>query len=131
MPSPTPKTLVRLDPAVPLLWRDGDTLQLGIDGEIRITVDAAWIEPLLARMSTGFRRGSFDVVAHAVGAPRDEARALLERLRPVLITDDPPARAAWVESIDLSDARCDYRMRDALADEGVPGAPAATPMPSA
>lgn len=120
MPPLTPPTITRLDPAVPLLWRDADTLQLGLADGIRIPVDAEWVELLLARMAAGFRRSAFDVVAHAVGAPRGEARMLLARLQPLLVDDDrsvPPA--AWVEGVDLADARCEYRMREALADEGV------------
>lgn len=120
MPPLTPKTITRLNPAFPPLWRDGDTLQFGLDGAVRVSADAPWVEPLLSRMAAGFRRGSFDVVAHAVGAPRQEARMLLARLQP-LLRDDPSApRAAWVESIDIADGRCEYRMREALADEGVP-----------
>lgn len=120
MPPLTPKTITRLDPASPLLWRDGDTLQFGVDGAIRVNAEAPWVEPLLTRMAAGFRRGSFDVVAHAAGAPREEARMLLARLQP-LLRDDPQApRAAWVESVDIADGRCEYRMREALADEGVP-----------
>ncbi len=121
MPPLTPKTLTRLDPAVPLLWRDGRTIQFGDDGDLRIDVGEPWVEPLLTRMATGFRRAGFDVVAHAVGAPRDEARMLLARLQDRLVDDPVAPRAAWVESIDIADARCEYRMREALADEGVPG----------
>ncbi len=116
----TPRTLTRLDPALPPLWRDGDTLQFGISGDLRITVGAPWVEPLLARLSAGFRRTSFDLVAHAVGAPRDEARALLSRLDGLLVDEPERRRAAWVESIDLPGGRYEHRMREALADEGVP-----------
>ncbi len=115
----TPRILTRLDPDVPLLWRDGETLQIGIEGTLRIPASAPWVELLVGRMAAGFRRGAFDVVAHAVGAPRAEARMLLTRLEPLLVDDSPPPRAAWVETIDVLDARCEYRLRDALADEGV------------
>ncbi|NKF33960.1 hypothetical protein HER21_46885, partial [Pseudomonas sp. BGM005] len=73
----TPKVLTRIDPEVPLLWRDGETLQIGIEGTLRIPASAPWVELLVGRMATGFRRGAFDVVAHSVGAPRREARLLL------------------------------------------------------
>lgn len=111
--------LTRLDPGRPLLWRDGSTLQLGDDDGIRVEVSAEWIELLLSRLRTGFRRSAFDVIAHRLGAPRDEARALLARLESVLIDDPPPPPAAWLESINLTDGRTEYRMRDALADEEV------------
>lgn len=115
----TPKTITRLDPGVPLLWRDAETLQIGIEGTLRIAASEPWVELLVGRMAAGFRRASFDVLAHSVGAPRAEARMLLARLDPLLVDDPGTSPAAWVESIDVSDARCEYRMREALADEGV------------
>jgi len=115
----TPRILTRLDPDVPLLWRDGETLQIGLEGTLRIPASAPWVELLVGRMAAGFRRGAFDVVAHSVGAPRGEARMLLARLEPLLVDDSPPPRAAWVESIDVLDARCEFRLREALSDEGV------------
>lgn len=115
----SPTTLTRLDPDVPLLWRDDTTLQLGVAGDVRITVTAAWVELLLGRMRTGFRRSAFDVIAHGVGAPRREARMLLARLGAFLVDDTPPPHAAWVESLNTTDARAAYRMREALADENV------------
>lgn len=115
----TPSILTRLNPSAPLLWRDEHTLQLGDDGDLRVDTEAAWVEPLLSRLRSGFRRGSFDVIAHAAGAPRDAARALLARLDPVLLDDVAQARPAWVESIGITDGRSEYRMRDALTDEGI------------
>ncbi len=114
------RTITRLDPAVPLLWRDGDTLQIGIEGTLRIPASAPWVEQLLARMAAGFRRAAFDVIAHSVGAPRAEARALYARIDPLLIDEITTHRAAWVDSSDVLDGRCGYRMREALLDEGVP-----------
>lgn len=113
------KTITRLDPSAPLLWRDEQTLQLGVDGSVRIEVVGVWVEALLVRMCAGFQRRGFDVIAHASGAPRDEARMLLRRLQPLLVDDPPPPPAVWVEGVNITDARCEYRMRDALADEGL------------
>ncbi len=120
MPPISPKTITRLDPAAPLLWRDEATLQLGIDGRLRIEVVGDWVEALLARMNAGFSRRAFDVVAHAAGAPRDEARALLHRVEPFLIDDRPLPPAVWVETLNMTDQRSEYRLREALADEGIP-----------
>lgn len=94
MPPLTPRILTRLDPDVPLLWRDGETLQIGLEGTLRIAASAPWVELLVGRMAAGFRRGAFDVVAHSVGAPRAEARMLLTRLEPLLVDDAPPPRSA-------------------------------------
>lgn len=116
----TPPTMTRLDPATPLLWRDGTTLQLGEDGDLRFPADAPWVERLLSRMRHPFRRSAFDVLAYAAGAPRDEARRLLARVEPLLQDDAAPARAAWTSSLGLSDERTEYRVRESLADQGVP-----------
>ncbi|TQL86697.1 hypothetical protein FB560_2361 [Microbacterium saperdae] len=112
-------TLTRLDPEVPLLWRDDSTLQFGEAGDVRVTVTAAWVELLLGRMRSGFRRSAFDVVAHGVGAPRREARMLLAQLDSFLVDDAPPPRAAWVETLNITDGRAAHRMREALTDEGI------------
>lgn len=119
MPPLSSTVLTRLDPALPLLWRDEHTLQLGADAGTQVTVDCAWVELLLSRMRTGFRRSAFDVIAHGVGAPRQEARALLARLDAILIDDPPPPAAVWVESVNITDGRTEYRMREALDDEGL------------
>lgn len=112
-------TLTRLDPDVPLLWRDDTILQLGLAGDVRVSASAAWVELLLARMRAGFRRAAFDVVAHGVGAPRQEARMLLAQLGAFLVDDAPPPQAAWVETLNITDGRAAHRMREALADEDV------------
>ncbi len=125
----TPPILTRLNPNAPLLWCDERTLQLGHDGDLRFEADAPWVELLLSRLRSYFRRGSFDVIAHAAGAPRDQARALLSRVEPLLVDEPSAPRPAWVESIGLTDGRCEYRMRESLVDEGItlvdPAQPAA------
>jgi len=113
----TPPTLTRLDPAYPLLWRDVDTVQFGMEGRVRVSLSEPWIEPLLQALRNGFRRSSFDVIAHAAGAPRDAARELLARLRPVLCTDALPLPRVFIESVNVGDSRVEARMESALADE--------------
>lgn len=115
----TPTTLTRLDPRYPLLWRDEDTVQFGIESVVRIDVVGPWVERLLSRLISGIRLSTFDVVAHGVGAPRDEARRLLSVLRPLLVEDAPPAPAFWVDAINLGGSRSQERMRQSLADEGL------------
>jgi len=115
----TPPTLTRLDPSAPLLWRDERTLQLGIDDGLRIEAEAPWVELLLSRLRSGFRRSAFDVIAHGTGAPRQEARTLLARIEHLLIDDPAATRPAWVETIGITDGRGAYRAREVLADEGI------------
>lgn len=115
----TPMTTTRLTPGLRLLWRDERTVQVGADDALRVDADEPWVEPLLSQMGSGFRRSSFDVVAHALGAPREAARALLARVEHLLVTDPPAPRTAVVVRDGVSDARTEYRMRESLEDEGV------------
>lgn len=114
----TPPTLTRIDPAYPLLWRDADTVQFGMEGKVRVAVSEPWVDRLLQALRDGFRPSSFDVIAHGVGAPRDGARDLLETLQPVLCTDAPPQPRIWIESLNMVDSRIAARTEIALIDEG-------------
>lgn len=114
----TPPTLTRLDPAYPLLWRDADTVQFGLDGVLQVPASEPWVEPLLQALRNGFRENSFDVIAHGAGAPRDAARELLATLRPVLLADAPPLPKIWIESLNVADSRIAARTEIALCDEG-------------
>ena len=116
----TPTTLTRLDPAFPLLWRDGTTLQIGDDPGIRVPASAPWVERLLSRMRRGFRRSAFDVIAHRAGAPWSEARRLLAVVEPALQDEPSPPRAARVSALGLTDTRAEGRLCETLEDEGVP-----------
>lgn len=126
MPRSSPQ-LTRVAPDLMPLWRDGETLQFGLHGTVRLHLAAPWMEPLVARLCHGVPLGSFDVIAHALGAPRAPAREMLRALRPVLRTDPLPAPPVWVESVNVADSRVGGWMRDALADLGVPEAARADP----
>lgn len=115
----TPPTLTRLDPAYPLLWRDVDTVQFGMEGVVQVSVSDPWVDRLLQSLRAGFRPSAFDVIAHGVGAPRDAARELLSTLKPVLRTDAPPPPLVWIESLNMIDSRVAARTEIALVDEGV------------
>jgi len=115
----TPPTLTRLDPAYPLLWRDVDTVQFGLEGIVRVEVSAPWVDKLLQSLRDGFRPSAFDVIAHSAGAPREAARELLSALKPVLRVDEPPLPPVWIESLNMSDSRIAARTEIALADEGL------------
>lgn len=118
MPPITPPTLTRLDPAYPLLWRDVDTVQFGMEGVVRVSVSEPWVDPLLQSLRDGFRPSAFDVIAHSAGAPRDAARELLTALKPVLRADAPPLPRIWIESLNMVDSRIAARTEIALVDEG-------------
>lgn len=115
----TPKTVTRLDPRYPLLWRDESTVQFGLEGVVHLEIAGPWVEPLLSRLSAGIRLSTFDVIAHGVGAPRQEARRMLAALRPLLVDDALPAPPFWVDGINLVDGRGQERLRQSLIDEGL------------
>lgn len=110
--------ITRIDPAYPLLWRDVDTVQFGLDARVVVPLTGAWVEPLLQSLRDGIRLNSFDVVAHAAGAPREAARGLLAALEPVLRTEPRTRPALWFESVNMADSRVAARMEATLADEG-------------
>lgn len=115
----TATTITRLDPRYPLLWRDERTVQFGLDSAVSIDVSEPWVEPLLRRLRGGIRLSTFDVIAHGVGAPREAAREVLDRLRPLLVGEQPAAPPVWVDGVNVADGRAQERMRQALADEGI------------
>lgn len=110
---------LRLNPNYPLLWRDPHTVQFGVDALATLDSSEPWVERLLHSLRTGIRRLSFDVVAHGCGAPRDEARALLAVLAPVLAEYSPELPAVWIEPSDDLPSRVALRLAEALEDEGV------------
>lgn len=115
----TSKLVTRLDPSRPMLWRDVDTVQFGLDDGMRLTVTEPWTERLLQALRNGFRPHTFDVIAHGVGAPREAARELLARLQPILRTDPPPPPRVWIESVNIADSRVGARLQIALQEEGI------------
>src|SRR5690606_17781887 len=115
----TATTITRLDPRYPMLWRDECSVQFGMDAAVSVDVSEPWVEPLLRRLRGGIRLNTFDVVAHGVGAPREAARELLARLRPLLVGEQPAAPPVWVDGVNVADGRAQERMRQALADEGI------------
>lgn len=110
---------LRLDPAHPPLWQDGELLQFGVDALVTIAVTEVWMERLIHALRAGVPRRAFDAIAHEHGAPRAEARAFLETLAPVLTPDPvlpPSVRLQAADDVDVATA---YRLGEALHDENL------------
>jgi bacteriocin biosynthesis cyclodehydratase domain-containing protein len=86
--------IYRLDPAVPLVWRTPDTIQLGIDQPMVIFpgVTGALMQVLEA-LRRGVPRSGAILLGREAGASDGEIFALLHRLRPVLLGDGEPGQA--------------------------------------
>jgi hypothetical protein len=86
--------IYRIDPAVPLVWRTPDTIQLGIDRPLVVfpgVTDA--LMQVLEALRRGVPRSGAILLGREAGASDAEMFALLRRLRPVLLGDGEPGQA--------------------------------------
>ncbi len=111
-------TTLRLDPALPVLWRDAETVQFGIDAALTLPVEGSWLPRLLHQLSRGVPARAFEVVAHGLGAPLPAARRLRTLLEPLLVAD-VPRFSARVLAAPVVGARSLLRLEEALDDAGV------------
>lgn len=121
-------TTIRLNPAHPVLWRDAETVQFGVEAVLTLPVEGAWLPRLLHQLSRGVPARAFEVVAHGCGAPLAAARHVRGLLDPLLVLDAARS-AARLLAADVVGARTVLRLEEALDEAGVdvsqdPGAPA-------
>jgi bacteriocin biosynthesis cyclodehydratase domain-containing protein len=81
---------IRLDPRLPLVWRDPQTLQIGVDRP-RAVLDGVTTkqERIIAAIAAGHGRSGTPPIAQRVGCPDHEVAELVERLRPALVSPGP------------------------------------------
>src|SRR5690606_39978915 len=85
-----------LDPALPLLWRSPDSVQLGAREPVAIVEHLTPAqERLLAALVAGVARPAYDTLAREAGAGADAA-ALLDAVTPALLRPEPPPAAIAV-----------------------------------
>jgi bacteriocin biosynthesis cyclodehydratase domain-containing protein len=102
--------ILRLDPAVPIVWRAPDVVQLGIDPVVCVFEGAAAAtERLLAALAVGTPESALPVIAETAGVGERFAAALLDAVRPALL---PEGAAA------ASEARDPRRLRIAVEGDG-------------
>ena len=86
--------VLRLDPAIPIVWRDPRTVQLGVDPVVAVipeVVDGA--ERLLAVLAAGVSESGYPMLAGTFGVTATRAAALLAAVAPGLLAeagDEPP-----------------------------------------
>ena len=92
--------VLKLPGDVPFLWRTPASVQLGVDDPVVIDDVTAGVERMLAALRPGISRSGWDMLAREAGVDPAAARALLDRLGPVLsaerATASAPARRVLV-----------------------------------
>jgi bacteriocin biosynthesis cyclodehydratase domain-containing protein len=90
----------RLDPALPLVWRSPDELQLGGVHPVAVIADPRPFETgLLTALAAGASRETLTTIGAALDADRGDVADLLERLAPALLPEAAsaaPERAATI-----------------------------------
>jgi len=82
--------ILRLDPAVPVVWRAPDAVQLGVDPVVCVFEGASEpTERLLAALAVGTPASALPVIAETAGAGERFAEALLDAVRPALLPEAP------------------------------------------
>ena len=86
---------IRLDPRLPLVWRDPSTLQIGVDHPV-VVLDGLTVrdERFLSLVSAGHGRDGVAALATRAGWPQGDAQALVDRLEPALVPSPPPRAVA-------------------------------------
>ncbi len=87
--------VLRIDPAIPVVWRDPRTVQLGVDPVLAVIPDAtSGLERLLALVRAGVSESGYAMFASTFGVSERQARKLREALAPALLPDaDEPSGA--------------------------------------
>jgi bacteriocin biosynthesis cyclodehydratase domain-containing protein len=79
--------MLRLDPTIPIVWRDPYCLQVGIDDPVCTLPGAtAATQRMLAALAVGVPRPALTVIGTNAGASEAQVAALLNAVRPALLT---------------------------------------------
>jgi bacteriocin biosynthesis cyclodehydratase domain-containing protein len=79
--------MLRLDPTVPIVWRDPYCLQVGIDDPVCTLPEATTAtQRMLAALAVGVPRSALTVIGTNAGASEAQVAALLNAVRPALLT---------------------------------------------
>lgn len=78
--------VLKLDPRIPILWRDPSTVQLGADPVVAVIPDvSAGLERLLAIVQAGVSESGFAMFASTFGVTPRQAQRLRDALAPALM----------------------------------------------
>ncbi len=83
--------VLRLDPALPLVWRTPDSLQLGVDAPVVVLEQVtAADERMLTALQAGIADAALPAVGELCGLRPPETTALVAALSPALARPSPP-----------------------------------------
>jgi bacteriocin biosynthesis cyclodehydratase domain-containing protein len=89
--------VLRLDPRIPLVWRDPFSLQFGVTDPVTVLRDvSAADERMISALTTGISRSGLEMIGRASGATERDVDRLVTRLGPALESDDRPVPATVV-----------------------------------
>jgi len=125
---------IRLDPRLPLVWRDPHTLQIGTDRAVVVLSGVtSRHERIVSAIAAGLTREGPGEVARRLGCRAADVVEMVERLEPALLRSGP--RAAVVIHVSGASALAD-EIRSLVASVGVRAQPvdgdtaATTPRPT-
>lgn len=80
---------MRIRPDRPVCWESADTLRVGFERpDARVDAPSAGVQRLIGALQRGVHSSAIAAEVRRAGATPQEARALLDSLAPVLITED-------------------------------------------
>lgn len=86
--------VLRLDPAVAMVWRDPFSLQFGVEPVRTILRELSSIqERMIAALASGVSRSGLSMIAVAAGGGEADVTGLLKRLDSLLLNTDAPEAA--------------------------------------
>lgn len=81
--------VLKLDPRIPVVWRDPSSLQFGVAAPVAILTDvSSATEHMVAALSSGVSRSGLFMIGRAQGATDAEVTTLLDRMTPALLPED-------------------------------------------
>lgn len=81
--------VLKLDPRIPVVWRDPSSLQFGVAAPVAILTDvSSATERMVAALTSGVSRSGLFMIGRASGATDSEVSVLLERMAPALLPED-------------------------------------------
>ncbi|PZQ88147.1 MAG: hypothetical protein DI534_11780 [Leifsonia xyli] len=112
--------VLRLDPAIPLVWRDPHTLQFGVDPVLAVLPELTPAhERLVAALTMGVSAAGFRMLAQEPPLPRREGEKLLATLGPCLMPEAAAGAPRTRQAMVLGGTRLAQALARLLEETGL------------